>query len=119
MHIWQSRWEDQMAYERITVVGNIGRLECKVSDKGQPYAKMTLAVNRTKGMPPVWYTVFLFSSYAKDFEKLKAIYRPGRVTLVEGRPQTEAYKTSDGKLAVDNSIVAISMPECLDAAPTR
>lgn len=107
-----------MSYERITVVGNIGRVEQKTSGAGQPYLKMTLAVNRVKGRPPVWYTVFMFGTLAKDPQSLIARYRPGRVTLVEGRPQTEPYTASDGSLAVDNVIVAISMPECLDAIPS-
>ncbi len=105
-----------MAYERITVVGNIGAVEALSSRQGNSYIRMSIAVDRGYGdnKSVVWYSVLLFGSMAHDPEKVVARYRKGRLVLVEGRPQTEAYLKSDGKPALDNTIVAISLPELLD-----
>ncbi len=106
-----------MAYERITVVGNIGSIDSLTSNAGKPYVRLSVAVNRKIGTKTdtVWYSVLMFGSLAKDKEKLLATYKVGRLILVEGRPQVEAFIKKDGGLGVDNSIIAMSMPECLDA----
>jgi len=106
-----------MSYERITVVGNIGSVTPVVSEGGRPYIRLTLAVNRGQGeyRKTVWYTVMLFGVMAREPEKFVTRYRVGRLVLVEGRPQTEAYLRKDGSPEVDNAIVATAMPELLDA----
>lgn len=105
-----------MAYERIAVVGNIGSIEALPSRQGNMYIRMSIAVDRGYGENKnvVWYSVLLFGAMAQDPEKVLARYRKGRLVLVEGRPQVEAYLKSDGKAGLDNTIVAISLPELLD-----
>jgi len=106
-----------MAYERITIVGNIGSAELLQSAAGNTYIRLTVAVERTssKSKSLVWYSVLLFGSMVKDPERQLAMYGKGRLVLVEGRPQTEAFIKRDGSAGVENTIVAMSMPELLDA----
>lgn len=111
-----------MAYERITVVGNIGSVEFLQSALGNPYCRITVAVNReskashkNKSDNTMWYQVLLFGGMVKDKERLMTNYYPGRQVLVEGRPQVEAFQRNDGSLGIDNTIIAISMPELLDS----
>lgn len=106
-----------MAYERITVVGNIGSAELLQSAAGNTYIRLTVAVERnsSKSKNVVWYSVLLFGSMVKDPERQLAMYGKGRLVLVEGRPQTEAFIKRDGSAGVENTIVAMSMPELLDA----
>lgn len=106
-----------MAYERITVVGNIGSTEVLRSKAGNPYLRMSLAVERHFGESKqvVWYSVLMFGAMVKDEQRLLTNYAKGRLVLVEGRPQVEAFVKKDGSAGLDNSIIAISMPELLDA----
>lgn len=106
-----------MAYERITVVGNIGSVEVLKSKAGNPYLRMSVAVDRTQGDSKVvvWYSVLMFGSMVRDEERLLANYSKGRLVLVEGRPQVEAFVRKDGSPGLDNTIIAMSMPELLDA----
>ncbi|MDO8416328.1 MAG: single-stranded DNA-binding protein [Agitococcus sp.] len=108
-----------MAYERLVVVGNIGAMDIETSNAGSKYVRMSVAVNRGHGASKsvVWYNVLLFGAMVKDDVKLKTIYTKGRQVLVEGRPQVEAYLKKDGTPALDNTIVATSMPELLDSRP--
>jgi single-stranded DNA-binding protein len=108
-----------MSFERLTVVGNIGSAEVLKSQRGNAYLRMSVAVNRIAGNTKsvVWYSVLLFGGMVKDADSLCARYRPGRLVLVEGRPQTEVFVKRDGSYGLDNTIVAISMPELLDAKP--
>lgn len=105
-----------MAYERIQIVGNIGSIEAQPSRQGNMYIRMSVAVDRgtSTNKNVVWYTVLLFGSMAQDHEKVLARYRKGRLVLVEGRPQVEAYLRNDGTPGLDNTVVAISLPELLD-----
>lgn len=107
-----------MAWERISVVGNIGTMTVTTSSGGRKYGKMSVAVNRGVGASQVtiWYNVLLFGDMVKDEARLKANYTVGRLVLVEGRPQTEAY-LSEGKPKIDNAIIATTMPELLDRRP--
>jgi len=106
-----------MAYERITVVGNIGSAEVLKSKAGNSYVRMSLAVERHFGETKqvVWYSVLMFGAMARDEQRLLANYAKGRLVLVEGRPQIEAFVKKDGSAGLDNSIIAISMPELLDS----
>lgn len=110
-----------MSYERIVVIGNIGSAEALESRAGNAYFRLTVAVDRSHGDSKnvVWYSVLLFGSMAKDKERLLSLYTKGRVVVVEGRPQVEAFIRKDGSAGLDNTIVAISMPELLDARPQR
>lgn len=103
-----------MAYERITVIGNINTAEYLLSNAGTPYIQLSVAVDRTTGgnKQVIWYKVLMFGAMAKKPEQM-ASYRKGRQVLVEGRPQVEAYVTRDGRPGLDNVIVAISRPELL------
>lgn len=106
-----------MAYERITVVGNIGSIELMTSKAGNPYLRMSVAVDRSQGdaKAVVWYSVLMFGSMVRDHERMLANYTKGRLVLVEGRPQVEAFIRKDGSAGLDNTIIAMSIPELLDA----
>ncbi len=106
-----------MAFERITVVGNIGSVEVLKSKAGNAYLRMSVAVDRSQGDSKnvVWYSVLLFGSMVRDEERVKSLYTKGRLVLVEGRPQVEAFIKKDGSAGLDNTIIAISMPELLDS----
>lgn len=110
-----------MAFERITVVGNIGSVDFLNSKQGNAYLRMSVAVDRGHGdnKNVVWYSVLMFGSLVKDEARTRALYGVGRQVLVEGRPQVEAFVKKDGSAGLDNTIVAISMPELLDARPNR
>lgn len=109
-----------MSFERITVVGNIGSAEVLRSKAGNSYLRMSVAVDRSTGdnKATVWYSVLMFGGMVRDEERLLANYTKGRLVLVEGRPQTEAFIRKDGSAGLDNSIIAISMPELLDSRPS-
>jgi single-stranded DNA-binding protein len=106
-----------MAYERITVVGNIGAIEVMTSKAGNPYIRIGLAVTRGQGesRTAVWYSVLMFGAMVKEPSKLLSKYTKGRLILVEGRPQVEAFIKKDGSPGLDNTIIATAMPELLDA----
>ncbi len=108
-----------MAYERLTVVGTIGKVQVLVSDAQNRYAKVHIAVDRVSdaGKETVWYKVLLFGNMAKN-EAMMAHYVNGRQILVEGRPQYEPYINGQGKPAVDVSIIASSTPELLGKKPS-
>jgi single-stranded DNA-binding protein len=105
-----------MSYEKITIVGNIGEPELLYSSKENPYIRMPVAVSRVVGgnRTAVWYSVLLFGSMVREPEKLLARYTKGRLILVEGRPQVEAFIRRDGSPGLDNTIVASAYPELLD-----
>lgn len=106
-----------MSYERIVVIGNIGSTEVLTSRAGNPYLRLSVAVDRSQGDTKnvVWYSVLLFGAMVKDEERLLSLYSKGRLVLVEGRPQVEAFIRKDGSAGLDNTIIAISMPELLDS----
>lgn len=105
-----------MAYERIQVVGNIGKIERRIaSSNGECFIAMRVAVDRTnrnKTKQTVWYEVILFGGLAKS-ETFEASYSIGREVLVEGRPQVDLYTKADGSYGLNNIIIASSMPELL------
>lgn len=109
-----------MSFERITVVGNIGSAELLKSKAGNSYFRLSLGVSRASGAgrDVAWYSVLMFGALAADTQKLMSLYTKGRLILVEGRPQVEAFIRKDGSAGLDNTIIAISMPELLDARPT-
>jgi single-stranded DNA-binding protein len=106
-----------MSYERITVVGNIGSADLLTSKAGNTYLRVSVAVDRSAGENKnvVWYSVLMFGSMVHDKQKMLSLYTKGRLVLVEGRPQVEAFIKRDGSAGLDNTIIAISMPELLDA----
>lgn len=106
-----------MAYEKITVVGNIGSIELLTSSANNPYVRMSIAVDRISGdnKSTIWYSVLLFGAMVRDPERLLARYTKGRLVLVEGRPQVEAFVRKDGSPGLDNTIIAMMMPELLDS----
>lgn len=108
-----------MSYERIVAAGNIGSVEVLTSKQGQEYIRMSIAVDRVSGAAKytTWYSVLLFGSMARDPVRFKALYTPGRLVLAEGRPQVEAYIRKDGTAGLDNTIIAISVPELFDTRP--
>lgn len=110
-----------MSYERLCVVGNIGAVELLKSKAGNPYLRMTVAVDRGQGESKivVWYAVLLFGNMVRDTERIVANYIKGRIVLVEGRPQVEAFVRKDGSPGLDNTVIATSMPELLDSRPSR
>lgn len=110
-----------MSYERITIVGNVGSVEVLKSRAGNPYLRMSVALDRgpSDARTVVWYSVLMFGSMVRDEQRLLANYAKGRLVLVEGRPQVEAFIKKDGTAGLDNTIIAISMPELLDARPGR
>lgn len=109
-----------MAFERITIVGNIGSVTpMETQEKKKPYIKLSVAVDRkTLGSAtrvPVWYTVLLFGPLATSPEQFVSLYQKGRMVLVEGRPQSEPYLKADGTVGLDNVIIATTRPELLDS----
>ncbi len=109
----------RMSFERITVVGNIGSAELLTSKAGNPYLRLSVAAGKSTGdgKGVTWYSVLLFGSMVSDSQRLQNLYTKGRLVLVEGRPQVEAFIKRDGSAGLDNTIIAISMPELLDARP--
>jgi single-stranded DNA-binding protein len=108
-----------MSFERITVVGHVGQTRISNSKAGAPYARIGVAVNRGTAdkRTTVWYSVLLFGRLAENADRLKQLYTPGRLVLVEGRPQVELYGREDGSKDIDNTIIAIGLPELLDKRP--
>lgn len=106
-----------MAYEKIIIIGNVGKVEPLESRAGNPYLRMSVAVDRNVGgaVSPVWYSVMMFGSMVRDMDSLLKRYRPGRLLLVEGRPQNEAFVRADGTAGIEQTIVATGMPELLDS----
>lgn len=105
-----------MSYEKITVVGNIGKTEVLTSGAGNSYVRISVAVSRgTKdARKTIWYSVLLFGRLAENAERLTVMYAKGRLVLVEGRPQVEAFVKRDGSPGLDNTIIATQLPELLD-----
>ena len=106
-----------MAFERITVAGNIGSAELLHSRQNNPYLRLSVAVDRAQGDTKnvIWYSVLLFGAMVRDEARILSLYTKGRLVLVEGRPQVEAFIKKDGSAGLDNTIIAISMPELLDS----
>lgn len=107
-------------YERIIVSGNIGKSEVLTSAAGNPYVRISVAVNRKTANAEkltVWYSVLLYGGLAKEPEKVAARYGKGRVVLVEGRPQSAAFIRQDGTAGLENSIIATNFPELMDRPP--
>lgn len=102
-----------MAYERIQIVGKIGSTDFLTSRNNNPFFRMSVGVNKD-GCKTKWYTVIMTGAFLKDPTKLNK-YKKGRLVLVEGRPDSEAYAKTDGSLQVDNTIFVITYPELLDA----
>lgn len=109
-----------MSYERITIVGNIGAVELLTSKSQNPYIRISVAVDRSQNdvKNVVWYSVLMFGSMVKDGPRMQALYSKGRLVLVEGRPQVEPFMRKDGTIGLDNTIIAISMPELLNTRPS-
>lgn len=105
-----------MSYERIVVIGNIGSVEVLKSNAGNEYIRMTAAVNRGSGelKSVAWYSVLFFNGFAREKDKFLSKYKVGKKVVIEGRPQVEAFIKKDGSPGLDNTIIAISMPELLD-----
>ena len=111
-------------YELIVVTGNVGKAEVLTSRQGNQYVRLSVAVNRPSSSAPsgkitVWYSVLLYSGLAKEPDKIVERYSPGRVVLVEGRPQNSAFIRKDGTADLENCIIASRMPELLDRRPAQ
>lgn len=105
-----------MSYEHTTIVGNIGSADIMTSQSGNRYLRMSVAVNRGSGEKRTtkWYSVLLFGKMVENIDTLVTYFTKGRLVLVEGRPQTEAFIKKDGTAGLDNTIVANSLPQLLD-----
>jgi len=105
-----------MSYERIVVIGHIGSVDVLTSNAGNEYIRLTAAVNRGSAdqKTTVWYSVLFFNGFAREKDKFLAKYKKGKKIVIEGRPQVEAFVKKDGSPGLDNTIIAISMPELLD-----
>jgi single-stranded DNA-binding protein len=108
-----------MSFERITIVGHVGKTFVKKSRQQVPYVRIGVAVNRgtKENRTTVWYSVLLFGRLAENPERLTQLYTSGRLVLVEGRPQVDLFDREDGTKEIDNTIIATSLPELLDKRP--
>lgn len=108
-----------MSYEKIIVTGNIGSTEVLTSNAGNAYVRISVAVNRgsKEHRKTIWYSVLLFGKLAENADRLKVMYGKGRLVLVDGRPQVEAFIKKDGSPGLDNTIIATQLPELLDYKP--
>lgn len=105
-----------MSFEQITIAGNIGSAEIFTSKSQNRYLKMSVAVNKGTGekRKTTWYSVFLFGPMVANIDALLAIFKPGRLVAVSGRPEVAAYLKKDGAAGLDNTIIAHSLPQLLD-----
>jgi single-stranded DNA-binding protein len=105
-----------VSYERLTIIGHIGSAEAKKSPSGNPYVRLSVAVDRgtKENRKTVWYTVLLFGGLAERAQAMLPYYAKGRLVLVEGRPQSEIYVRNDGTHEIDHALIASTMPELLD-----
>lgn len=105
-----------MSFEQITIAGNIGSAEIHTAKSQAKYLKMSVAVNKGSGekRKTTWYTVLLFGHLVVNIDALLAIFKPGRLVAVSGRPETAVYIKKDGVAALDNTIIAHSLPQLLD-----
>lgn len=106
-----------MSYEKIIIAGNVGKAEVLHSGAGNPYFRMSVAVNRKSGdqKETIWYSVLMYGKLGENVEGLKARYTVGRRVLVEGRPQADAFIRKDGSAGLERTIIAQAYPELLDA----
>jgi single-stranded DNA-binding protein len=105
-----------MSYEQITIAGNIGSVEIQTSKSQNRYLRMSVAVNKGSGekKKTTWYSVLLFGKMVENIDTLVSIFTPGRLVIVAGRPQVEAFIKKDGSAGLDNTIIANSLPQLLD-----
>lgn len=105
-----------MSYEKLIVVGDIGRVDVQTSKAGNRYMRISVAVNRGSGQSrtTVWYSVLLFGKMVENVDTLLGVFTTGRRVLVEGRPQVELFVKKDGSPGIDNTIVATQLPTLLD-----
>ncbi len=105
-----------MSYEQITIAGNIGSAEILTAKSQNRYIRLSVAVNKGSGekKKTTWYSVLLFGKMVENIDALMSIFTPGRLVIVAGRPQVEAYIKNDGKAGLDNTIIASALPQLLD-----
>lgn len=108
-----------MGYEKIIVVGNIGSVDVLDSKTGKKYLRISVAANRGSGETKTtcWYSAVVFGKMAENIDALLRVFRVGRLILVEGRPQVEAFIKKDGSAGIDNTIIASALPTLMDAPP--
>ena len=108
-----------MSFEKIIVSGNIGSVDELKSQSGNKYLRMSVAANSGSGAARkvCWYSVLIMGKMSENTEALLRVFKKGRLVLVEGRPQVEAFIKKDGTAGLDNTIIAASLPTLLDAAP--
>lgn len=106
-----------MSYEKITIVGNIGSVDELATKAGNRYLRLSVAANRSSKDKRIttWYSVVLYGKMVENIDKLKQVFRKGRLILVEGQPKVEGYVKRDGTAGVDNSIMASALPVLLDS----
>lgn len=105
-----------MSYEQITIVGHIGSATIETATSKNRYLRLSVAVNRGSGekKKTTWYSVLLFGKMVEKIDTLITFFTPGRLIIVAGRPQVEAYIKNDGTAGLDNTIIANSLPQLLD-----
>jgi single-stranded DNA-binding protein len=102
---------------RITIVGNIGDVQALVSKANNPYLRMSVAVDNPGSDTTTWYSCIITGRKAENTEKLLKVFKKGRLVLVEGVPESNAYMKKDGLPAVSNSIMVDNLPVLMDAKP--
>jgi single-stranded DNA-binding protein len=105
-----------MSYEQITIAGNIGSAEILIAKSQNRYLSVSVACNKGSGerKKTTWYRVLLFGKMVENIDSLLSVFTPGRLVIVAGRPQVEAYVKKDGSAGLDNTIIASELPRLLD-----
>ncbi len=106
-----------MAFEQITIAGNVGLSEVKQTKAGQRYVRIAVAVNTRIGEEPNWYSVELYGALAASPDEVVARYTKGRAVIASGRPKIHLYLKKDGTPALDRTIIAHGFPELVDRRP--
>jgi single-stranded DNA-binding protein len=102
-------------YERLTLIGHIGRTEVQTSEKGNKYVRISVAVDGRQGVK--WYSVVVTGAAVANPDRLLEVFQKGRLLLVEGEPQDDIFHKRDGTATITRSILANGLPRVLDNKP--
>lgn len=104
-----------MAYERLSIIGNIGKIEKKGDAK--PYIKMSVAVDKKVAggdKETIWYQVIINSPAAlQNPDSILSLYTSGKRVLVEGEMKLRPYLNNSGQPAVERTLFPIARPQLL------
>jgi len=104
-----------MAYERLSIIGNIGRIEKR--GEANPYIKMSVAVDKklpSGDKETIWYQVIINSPAAvKNSDSILSLYTPGKRVLVEGEMKLRPYLNNQGEPAIERTLFPIARPQLL------